>query len=349
MIRTLLHRKLIQFIVSEELTTLRTWISPAIQLSHENDAPLMMIKAPLQFTHLRNFSSTTISQNNKDEDDDNSNNTKKEEPPSESPPSQHSSNDILKNTKLWRQWVEGRLEDTSTTPQSTLHTGHASVRPGSLPSGYGSPVSSPHLRPRDRNQSNAPSDWKRAARTERATQNRIENILSSDRQSPDDPPSGRYGVLGSAHDAPKHVPGAAARAEEISPRRISPHRLFYPGATYSPQDLNPYKAKEVTIRSDLMVNRGSIPTRQVEAMADFRNSAFLSNFITETGRLFPRRKTRLPAKLQRELARQVKLARAMAIMNPTAKVLHHGSGGGGGGGGSRQAGGGFMRRQQKQS
>lgn len=56
----------------------------------------------------------------------------------------------------------------------------------------------------------------------------------------------------------------------------------------------------------------------MEKTADFRNAQFLASFVTETGRLLPRRATKLSAKLHRHVGRQVKTARAMALMRPDA-------------------------------
>jgi len=203
--------------------------------------------------------------------------------------------DMLQNAKLWRQWVDGRLEDRARPPLG--------------------------LTPRQQHHNNRPrdstKDWKSASRSQRSAQNRIANIMApeSGRRSW----NGKYGILGTASDAPRIVAGASARAEEISPSRIHPHRLWYPGATYAPEDLDPFKAKEVFMSSDLTTRRNTIPARAAEAQGDFRNANFLRNFLNESGKLLPRRKTRLPAKVHRELARQVKLSRAMALMNPTTK------------------------------
>lgn len=128
-----------------------------------------------------------------------------------------------------------------------------------------------------------------------------------------------YELVGRAEDAPKVVAGASARAAEISPQRIHPHRLFYPGAKYSPEELNPYKAKAVLMRSDLTVQRGSIPKDVVSDQADFRNTNFLTYFLKDSGKLVPRRRTALPAKLHRELMREIKLSRSLALMDPMSK------------------------------
>jgi small subunit ribosomal protein S18 len=50
----------------------------------------------------------------------------------------------------------------------------------------------------------------------------------------------------------------------------------------------------------------------IEAL-DFRNSALLKNFVTDQGRLLPRKYTNLPAHYQRRLTRMVKRARAMLM------------------------------------
>lgn len=231
----------------------------------------------------------------------------------------------LENAKLWRQWVDGKLDDrqrpaglTSYTP-SSANTSQMPAR-ASWPQQQGSLTgtrTAPRFRPKDPSK-----DWKANSRSQRSAQDRIASLLvPGDDSGGAAHQSGRYGVLGSATDAPRHVPGAAAKAEEISPQRLLPHRLFYPGATYAPEDLDPYKAKPVEMMSDLIVRRGNISSRVVSAAADFRNPALLNNFIGPSGKLEPRRRTRLPSKLHREMVRQVKLARALAVMCPTAKVL----------------------------
>jgi small subunit ribosomal protein S18 len=46
---------------------------------------------------------------------------------------------------------------------------------------------------------------------------------------------------------------------------------------------------------------------------DYRNSTLLKNFVTDQGRLLPRKYTNLPAHYQRRLANAVKRARAMLL------------------------------------
>lgn len=50
----------------------------------------------------------------------------------------------------------------------------------------------------------------------------------------------------------------------------------------------------------------------VEAL-DYRNTALLRNFVTDQGRILPRKYTNLPAHYQRRLTRMIKRARAMLL------------------------------------
>jgi ribosomal protein S18 len=210
---------------------------------------------------------------------------------------------MLQNAKLWRQWVDGRIDERHRMPTAQDGTQQQQKQQ--------------NHRPKDPSK-----DWKSTSRSLRSTQDRIASILVPEGDNP--APhynSSKYGILGTAADAPKFVPGAAARAEEVSPDRLLPHRLFYPGATYSPDELDPYKAKPVGMLSDLTIRRGTISKTLVATQSDFRNPAFLNNFISDAGKLSPKRRTKLPAKMHRELARQVKLARSLALMNPVGKVM----------------------------
>lgn len=157
------------------------------------------------------------------------------------------------------------------------------------------------------------------AKSLQSAQERVAELLSPGKDTLMLHDDQSYELLGKAEDAPRVVAGASARAQEISPNRIHPHRLFYPGAKYSPEELNPYKAKEVLMRSDLTVRRGSIPKDVVKDQADFRNTEFLTYFLKDSGKLVPRRRTKLPAKLHRELMREIKLARSLGLVDYLSK------------------------------
>lgn len=164
-------------------------------------------------------------------------------------------------------------------------------------------------------------DWKHAARTARTAEERITNIIVPE-SDPNSQGQGRYGWLGGASDAPKINQAITNRAEEVSPMRINPHRLFYPGQTYSPDELDPYKSNSFMDQTGrLFAARTTVPASTVEQFADFRNAAFLSQFVTATGKLVPRRRTRLSAKLHSAMTREIKLARTMALLHPTQRVF----------------------------
>ncbi|KAF3327932.1 hypothetical protein FCM35_KLT06538 [Carex littledalei] len=55
-------------------------------------------------------------------------------------------------------------------------------------------------------------------------------------------------------------------------------------------------------------------TKEVLLKADFRNVRFLANFITEAGIINKRSQTRISAKAQRRVAREIKTARAFGLM-----------------------------------
>jgi len=47
---------------------------------------------------------------------------------------------------------------------------------------------------------------------------------------------------------------------------------------------------------------------------DYKNTTLLKNFVTEQGRILPRKYTNLPAHYQRQLNRAIKRARQMLLM-----------------------------------
>ena len=55
------------------------------------------------------------------------------------------------------------------------------------------------------------------------------------------------------------------------------------------------------------------------AASDFRNAPLLASLVSATGKLPPRRRTRLAAKDHRTLARTVKLARRLALIAPLGR------------------------------
>ncbi len=54
---------------------------------------------------------------------------------------------------------------------------------------------------------------------------------------------------------------------------------------------------------------------------DYRKTDVLKKFLTETGRILPRRRTSLSARQQRHLAQVIKRARVMALLPYTKRLV----------------------------
>jgi small subunit ribosomal protein S18 len=60
-----------------------------------------------------------------------------------------------------------------------------------------------------------------------------------------------------------------------------------------------------------------MPRRRLDIPAEkisFRHPEFLSKFVTETGKIYPRRVTGLSAWLHRKITREIKRARSLNLM-----------------------------------
>ncbi|KAF5751365.1 hypothetical protein HS088_TW02G00378 [Tripterygium wilfordii] len=110
----------------------------------------------------------------------------------------------------------------------------------------------------------------------------------------------------------------AATYFEFDPEEIEkedyvyrPDVTFLRGMTYDTKDLDLTKPG---IRKQLKKYEFEVTTEEVLRKADFRNVRFLANFITEAGVIIKRSKTRISAKAQRKVAREIKTARAFGLM-----------------------------------
>ncbi|XP_038901583.1 uncharacterized protein LOC120088393 [Benincasa hispida] len=86
---------------------------------------------------------------------------------------------------------------------------------------------------------------------------------------------------------------------------------FKPGSTYEIKDLDLTKPG---VRKPSKRVEFQVTTEEALRKADFRNVRFLANFITEAGIIHKRSKTRISAKAQRKVAREIKTARAFGLM-----------------------------------
>ncbi|XP_004294266.1 PREDICTED: uncharacterized protein LOC101297415 [Fragaria vesca subsp. vesca] len=90
-----------------------------------------------------------------------------------------------------------------------------------------------------------------------------------------------------------------------------PDANYFDGGTYEPKDLDLTKP---AYRQPRRRNEFEVTTEEVLRKADFRNVRFLANFITEAGVLKKRSQTKISAKAQRKIAREIKTARAFGLM-----------------------------------
>ncbi|KAM7466155.1 hypothetical protein LguiB_013717 [Lonicera macranthoides] len=81
--------------------------------------------------------------------------------------------------------------------------------------------------------------------------------------------------------------------------------------TYEPKDLDLTKPG---MRKPYVGPEFDVTSEEVMKKADFRNVRFLANFITEAGIIIKRSKTKISAKAQRKVAREIKTARAFGLM-----------------------------------
>jgi len=134
--------------------------------------------------------------------------------------------------------------------------------------------------------------------------------------------SGFIGLYDSSNDSINQTLGNVARFQtdddnneddewEEEDFDFRPDVTYRRGSTYSVRDLDltrPAAAKNPP--------RPQFETTTAEVLrkADFRNVRFLSHFLTEAGIIIKRSQTRISAKAQRKIAREIKTARAFGLM-----------------------------------
>ncbi|KAI3806295.1 hypothetical protein L1987_22194 [Smallanthus sonchifolius] len=102
--------------------------------------------------------------------------------------------------------------------------------------------------------------------------------------------------------------------------KFRPDVTFWPGNTYDAKDLDLTKPG---VRKPPKRSEFEVTTEEVLKKADFRNVRFLANFITEAGVIIKRSKTKISAKAQRKVAREIKTARAFGLMPFTTMGTKH--------------------------
>ena len=69
--------------------------------------------------------------------------------------------------------------------------------------------------------------------------------------------------------------------------------------------------------ASLRRNNRKMPRRRLDIPAEkisFKHPEFLGKFVSETGKIFPRRVTGVSAKLHRRITREIKRARSLNMM-----------------------------------
>eukprot|EP00878_Enallax_costatus_P007561 GHUV01007918.1.p1 GENE.GHUV01007918.1~~GHUV01007918.1.p1 ORF type:complete len:276 (+),score=84.35 GHUV01007918.1:161-988(+) len=132
-----------------------------------------------------------------------------------------------------------------------------------------------------------------------------------------------YAVLGGVN------PEASQQEAGAQQPKLHPTRDFKQGDMYDPSDLTPLSREEQ--ESWLPQQRRStyfqrVPKAVVKQQLDYKNVDFLLNFVSDSGRLKPRRSTGLNPVLQACVARTVKMARQMALLPYEMRVGEGGEG-----------------------
>ncbi|GAB2287736.1 hypothetical protein Dimus_022098 [Dionaea muscipula] len=86
---------------------------------------------------------------------------------------------------------------------------------------------------------------------------------------------------------------------------------FQDGGTYETKDLDLTKPG---VWNPSVQDEFQVTSAEVLQQADFRNIRFLANFITDAGIIIKRSKTKISAKAQRKVAREIKTARAFGLL-----------------------------------
>lgn len=75
--------------------------------------------------------------------------------------------------------------------------------------------------------------------------------------------------------------------------------------------------KNARRRANLRRANRSMPRRRIDIAfdaVDYKNVDLLKRFITESGKILPRRITGMPARLHRKITREIKRARSVQLM-----------------------------------
>ena len=130
-----------------------------------------------------------------------------------------------------------------------------------------------------------------------------------------------------ADETASRLASAASGTREVErPARLSRDRLYYPGQNYEPSDLAAQTARTAPARHTAAGKTVKNPMRgkAVEATllerAAYEDARFLTQFVSDTGKIYPKRRLGVSAKAQRKIARAIKTARQMGILPYTSRL-----------------------------
>ena len=122
------------------------------------------------------------------------------------------------------------------------------------------------------------------------------------------------------------APSTSERETRVAPARLTRDRLYYPGQTYAPSDLAPKTGKSAPVRHTSAGKTvknpmsGKVIEATLVAKATYTDARFLTQFVSDTGKLYPKRRLGVSAKAQRAISRATKTARQMGILPYTERL-----------------------------
>lgn len=105
--------------------------------------------------------------------------------------------------------------------------------------------------------------------------------------------------------------------------RVPTSRLYYPGQYYEADAIAPQiglDKRSMERQSGSVPLRGSRAHRRLSSVLDYRNARLLNLFVSDAGKILPRRRSRLSAKIHRKAVKHIKTSRVMGISAMTERL-----------------------------
>ena len=117
---------------------------------------------------------------------------------------------------------------------------------------------------------------------------------------------------------------SGASPPKATTTRVSETRVYYPGQTYEPSELEgsfASAAPSASQKTRRVLKKGKDLDALVARSIDWKDAKTLSTrFVSETGKILPRRQTGLGAKTHRLVAKNIKIARIMGVLPFTDRL-----------------------------